>query len=224
VQLFSADLASTGATGVTDATGTTSVTTTTNASSARNGTGAATACTDLDDGGAMWSEMAELYGSPLACMIVANRVFVATYGLVPDSVAGNTSTYEGGLLVYECGRKDCRQSRPMSSLRNWTYHLAPFPGPVAFNPGPPAVAYDPPSTLTLLTGYAGGGYTEFNFVTDQWYCGPQADPSAARCEQIGSTAGNRYIPWRLLNYLHAVREIERPVDGEHVGCVVLPWA
>ena len=139
----------------------------------------------------------ENFGGPGPCYEVGNVILEAFYGNAPPATLGDLSTYVGGVLTFSCGTSGCSNPPGIDSPTNWTYVVAPDPGPVSFVTQADADPH-PPQTIDAMTGYP-VGYTFFDYVTDSYLCGfPESTASTAACEQpAASENGQRVLPWRM---------------------------
>lgn len=168
-------------------------------------------CTDLwrADNRSLIEAIVRAYGSwnHDPCQVVdSNEMLFVVPGTEPPANITDANSYAGGLLVFQCGRAGCNDPPGVSRLANWTFYLAPYPGPVEFFQ---EFYADPAPTVYLLTGYP--ALTAFNYRTHEYLCG--RPPSRRACE----VTINGHRPWRLLPGIKA------RVARSPVGRVVLPW-
>jgi hypothetical protein len=140
--------------------------------------------------------------SSTACIEVGAKVLMDFNGNAPPATLGNLSTYVGGILVFSCGSSGCTDALGITDTSNWSYYVAPVPGPVGF-----LIEADtdphPQDTIDVSTGYP-VGYTYFDYVTDTYLCGPATAASAQTCVQpVQVSTGTRFSSWqqKSANYL-----------------------
>lgn len=133
------------------------------------------------------------------------------YGNVPPATVGDLNTYVGGILIFSCGDAGCSSPASIVNLSNWTYDVAPVPGPVIFML-PADVDPHPAGTIDVDSGYP-DGYSYFDYLTGTYLCGANGQPSAAICEQPAHSpaGGAQVLPWRVAG-LKPLNELRNRVE------------